>query len=259
MGGAEVRGVDLRRQVTTIVARNLRQACLQYGFLMFRDQQINFEEQFRFGEVFGHVLEKRSDPLSPPRRPITDRPPRLTSELLLHFDHWLIAGWPKPVLFTTLYAVEVTPEGGETVFANAKASYNRLPPELKTRIDTLQALHCYDYSDTAGERLGTRVRESLLPPGQPSATHPLVLIHPTTGERILYLSPGNTDRILGLNEEESEVLFRELRRYVDEPANLYAHKWSAGDLLIWDNYSLLHGRKPFDARYPRHLRRLSIL
>ncbi len=242
-----------------MVARDLRQACLQYGFLIFRGQQINFEEQFRFGEIFGHVLEKRSDPPGPSQRPMTDRPPRLTPELLLHFDHWLIAGLPKPLLFTILYAVEATPERGETVFANAKASYNRLPPELKTRIDGLHAVHCYDYSDTAGERLGTRVRESLLPPGQPRATHPLVLIHPTTGERILYVSPGNTDRILGLNEEESEALFQELRKHVEEPANLYAHKWNAGDLLIWDNYSLLHGRKPFNARYPRYLRRLSIL
>jgi alpha-ketoglutarate-dependent taurine dioxygenase len=263
IGGVEVLGVDLRREQVDAVKASLKKACLEYSFVLIRGQDITFDEQFRFGRIFGEILENIS---SAPKgniaaylSEISTEGKRPTSDLLLHFDHWLISNFPRPVHFTMLYGMQVVPVGGETVFANARNAYRLLPESVKARIEDMQAVHCYDYSPPRGDTTDVRVREADIPPDQPQARHPVVLVHPFTGERILYVSPRNTDRILGLEPEESETLIKELLAYIEEPGNVYAHRWNVGDLLLWDNHSLLHGRRNFDPRHRRHLRRLSIL
>lgn len=260
LGGREVLGASLKDCLDDKVVRSLRDACVAHSFLVIRDQQITFEDQLRFGTCFGRVLE--TDPPTA-RTHETDidetRRKYLASELSLHFDHWLVSGIPQPLRFTMLYALQVTPVGGETVLANTKTAYRRLPTCMKDRIANLHAEHYYDYSEPSGERNPSRIRASEIPPGQPRASHPVVLAHPETGESILYVSPRNTDRVLDVHPEEGEELLQMLFSDIQSPTNVYAHKWRAGDVLVWDNYAMLHGRKEFDYRYPRKLQRLSIL
>jgi taurine dioxygenase len=141
------------------------------------------------------------------------------------------------------------------VFASVRRAYKRLPAALKRRLEGLTALHCYNYSTA---KLEMRIRAADLPTGEPCAVHPVVRSHPATGDSTLYVSPRNTDRILELGEEESEDLLEELLRYITAADNLYSHRWSVGDLLIWDNNSVLHGRTAYDAKYRRRLRRACV-
>lgn len=247
-GGEEVSGLNLHQEQSDAVKRRLKEACLKHSFLLLRGQDITLDEQLHFGRIFGDILEDSNANI------VTS-----SGELLLHFDHWLISNQPQPMNFTMLYGMQVVTVGGETVLANARAAYQRLPESLKARIEGMQAVHCYDYSYAPGKKIALRMRQADIPPDQPRATHPVVLVHPETGEKILYVSPRNTDRILGLEPEESESLLQELWTYIETPDNVYAHQWQVGDILLWDNHAMLHGRRVFDARQERRLRRLSMI
>jgi taurine dioxygenase len=248
-GGAEIIGLDLHNEQVDDVKNQLKKASFEHSFLLLRDQDISSVEQCRYGRIFGKLLEVES----------IKRETNIvatTGELSLHFDHWLIDNYPQPTRYTMLYGMEVPPVRGETLLVNVQRAYQCLPDSLKNQIACLQAVHCYDYTY---ERTPSRVREAEIPPGQPKAIHPLVLDHPDSGEKILYLSPTNTDRILDMSPEKSEALLQELFTYIKHPDNVYAHKWKKGDLLIFDNYAMMHGRKNYDPQYKRQLRRLSMI
>jgi taurine dioxygenase len=140
-----------------------------------------------------------------------------------------------------------------------KAAYQHLPPEIKEAISDLKALHCYDYSYSPGKVLPSRIRDAAISADQPRATYPVALIHPETGERVLYVSPRNTDRVLNVSGSLSEELLNKLWSVALAPENIYAHKWEVGDLLIWDNYAVLHGRRDYNPKYTRQLRRMCVL
>jgi taurine dioxygenase len=252
VGGAEILGLDLHQEPTETVKRCVKNACLEYCFLLLRNQDITLDEQLKFGSVFGNVLENGGAARNGSF--VTS-----TGEVWLHFDHWLISGHPEPVRFTMLYSMKVVPTGGETIFANARLAYQELPDQLKKQIDELRALHCYDYSYGAAKKIELRIREANIDDSQPRAVHPVVIVHPEIEKKVLYVSPRNTDRILGLQAERSEALLQELCAYFMKPDSIYAHRWQVGDLLIWDNYSMLHGRRDFQSEYERKLRRMCIL
>jgi taurine dioxygenase len=241
-GGAEVLGLDLRERLDERAKHALHWACHHYSLLVFRNQTLTWSDQFAFASIFGEVLENPTNASF-----VTS-----DGELWLHFDHWLEDVYPAPTQFTMLYGMEVVSEGGETVFASVRRAYECLPATLKRRLEGLTALHCYNYSAAT---LEMRIRAADLLPGEPCAVHPVVRLHPATGDRTLYVSPRNTDRILELGEEESEDLLQELARYIKAADNLYSHRWSVGDLLVWDNNLVLHGRTAYDATYSRRLRR----
>lgn len=263
--GVEASGLDLRSGVSQQVADHLKAACRDHLFLLVRDQGLDFDQQVAFGEVFGSVLETRAAKTDPlvvrysSHTNGTSQRKTWSPDLPLHFDHWLLDGMPVPVRFTMLYAIVVTEDGGETVLVNAIAAYDRLPALLRNRIEGLTALHCYDYS--MRDHISSRIRKRDLPPGQPESTHPLVLIHPDTGKRVLYVSPRNTDQILELEAAKSEDLLSQLSDHLinSQPTFTYLHKWRRGDVLLWDNHAILHGRRAFDLTCKRQLRRVSII
>ncbi len=255
-GGVEVLGINLcEKQSKDIIKLLLKEACLKHSFLLLRNQDITWEEQFYFGGIFGDILEDA--PTGQERNIVSS-----TGELLLHFDHWLIEGYPKPTHFTMLYGIEVVPVGGETILVNVMKAYNDLPVSLKDKIDNMQAIHYYDYSYSPEyeTKASGRVRKASTPSGQPHAIHPVARIHPSDkSKKVLYISPKNTERILGIADEESEVVLQELYTYIEKPEYMYLHKWRVGDVLIWDNHAMLHGRTNYEPQYKRKLRRASIL
>lgn len=248
-GGAEVIGLDLHQEQSESVKNKLKKASLDYAFLLLRNQDISSLEQCRYGRIFGNLLEEEA--IKRETNIVTTN-----GDLSLHFDHWLIDNYPHPTRYTMLYGLEVPPAGGETLLVNIQKAYLCLPYFLKTHIANLQALHCYDYTL---ERTPSRIRESEIPPGQPKAIHPIVLNHPESNKESLYISPTNTDRILNMLPDESEALLQILLKYIKRSENIYAHKWRKGDLLIFDNHAMLHGRKDYDLQYKRKLRRLSLI
>ena len=156
---------------------------------------------------------------------------------------------------TAVLNAEVVPaEGGETIFSNSHRAYENLPAELRARIEKLHARHVYDYANDYGTRR-FRIADS---PEAPNASHPVVPENPRNGRPLLFVNELMTDSIVEVAGDEGEALLQELLGYLDDPAVLYLHRWQQGDLLVWDNLSLQHGRRAFAEGAPRSLRRLQI-
>jgi taurine dioxygenase len=170
--------------------------------------------------------------------------------LLFHSD---LAFTAEPTLGLSLYAIDVPADGAPTRFANAVRALESLPVEVRARLDALHAYHLFDLTTQAG---GARYREATLPAREPRAVHPVVLRHPRSGRPILYVSEMQTDRIAELAPDDGEALLQQLFAALYAPGNLYEHRWRAGDLLIWDNLALQHGRNAPDL--PRTLRRVTL-
>jgi taurine dioxygenase len=257
-GGAEIGGVDAAVEQSEEIKTRLREAWHKHALLLLRKQDLTLEQQVRFGEIFGAISSqgenaKNSGGVTFVSNVVAEGANPF-GELTFHIDH---SFYPTPLRGIMLYGIEVPPEGGDTKFANAKMAYNLLPETLRRRIDGLKALHVYDYA-YGREKFGSRIREADIAPDAPRAVHPVAFTHPITGEKILYVSRRHTDRILDLPEDESEALLDELFTYMYVPEIVFAHKWNAGDLVIWDNLALQHARTDFDRKYRRHMRRVQI-
>ncbi len=171
--------------------------------------------------------------------------------LLFHSD---LAFTAEPMLGIGLQAIELPPSGTVTRFANAARALERLPGDLRARIEGLHALHLFSLTTQRGD---ARYRDAETPAGEPRAVHPVVLRNPRKGSHVLYVSRMQTDRIVELDPDESETLLAELLEGLYAPDNVYAHHWEPGDLLIWDNHDLQHARD-VPGELPRTLRRVAI-
>jgi taurine dioxygenase len=156
-----------------------------------------------------------------------------SAELAFHSDNEYCV---EPLIGITLQALEVEDEKTSTRYADSVGAYRRLPMALKERLKGLEARH------VLATDLSTRNRNAQPDPRWPHQVHPVVKIHPTTGEPILYVTMMQTYPILGLPEAESETLLGTLFGYLYAPENVLEHHWRRGDLAIWDNLGLQHAR-----------------
>ena len=264
--GAEVSGVDLRRELDSRTVSAIRNALLKYKVLVFRDQPIDDAQQIRFSRYFGAVT---------PAHPITNglrEQPEIKQNILtrdrgeyasfdVDIDHPLRpavrprsrAGWHIDITFvanpnsiTFLRGVEIPPVGGDTLFANLEALYESLSPSLRGYLDTLQAIHARDDASVGrppAERLDGREA------GPFASLHPLVRVHPETGKKHLYLASGFIKAIAGLKAGESTALLNFLNEELAGRADLQARvRWEKDTLVVWDNRSVAHAG-PIDAKF----------
>jgi taurine dioxygenase len=173
-------------------------------------------------------------------------------ELNWHMDQIFMA---EPTAGTILYAVEVTPEGGETWFCDLAAAYEALPLELKARIEGRRAMHS---AATADRRVGIRLTEEQRKRAS-EVVHPLVRTHPLSDEKSLYFSLNHTARIDGLSEADSLPLLEELRTHATRPDFVYRHHWRVGDLVMWDDRCTMHRARDYDRSYTRDLHRTAVM
>ena len=173
-------------------------------------------------------------------------------ELFYHSDHMFLQ---HPLKGISLYAIEVPRHGGETRFLNVAKAYEALPAAMKKRIEGLSARHVYDYNANRGDK---RPDPSNLSENADTSIHPLVWHHPKSGTPLLFLSRLFTTDIIGLDPEESDEILQELFEFMDSRGDDYVHKWSVGDLVIWDNVHLQHARNDFPTGERRALRRVPI-
>ena len=173
-------------------------------------------------------------------------------ELFYHSDHMFLQ---NPLKGISLYAIEAPRRGGETRFLNVAKAYQALPAEMKQRIEGLSARHVYDYDANRGDK---RPDPSNLGANVDTFIHPLVWRHPQSGTPLLFLSRLFTTDIIGLDPGESDEILQELFEFMDSRGDDYVHKWSAGDLVIWDNVHLQHARNDFPTGERRALRRVPI-
>ena len=256
----EIGGVDLTR-LDDFATGAIKQAWLAHKVLVFHDQQLDEDSLVRFAECLGDVEIHLRQTRTTGRREVllvsnkkeNGQPiGRLgNQELNWHMDQIFMA---NPTAGTMLYAVEVTPEGGDTWFCDLGAAYQALPPALKAQVEGKRGYHS---AATADRRVGIKLSEEQKARA-PEVAHPLVRTHPLAGEKTLYFSMNHTARIEGMSEDESLKLIEELREHATAPQFVYAHHWRAGDLVLWDNAATMHRRDPFPDRFPRLMRRVGI-
>ncbi len=145
-----------------------------------------------------------------------------------------------------LHAKVVSSVGGETEFADAQAAFAALPADRQAELETLEAVHCM-----AGDVYPDR------PPIGPTHVHPVVVAHPVTGAKALYIG-NHASHLLGASFVDGRKLLDELTEEACQPPRIFSHTWSVGDAVLWDNHRVLHRRRPWPMHEPRKLIRTSI-
>ena len=258
--------VELDRRagpVDDATARHLRGLLATHHLLLFSGE-LGEGEQIELVSCFGRVLPQG------PRVVVNDRPkgdfPTVTYvsnvlpegtlgtfELGFHHD---LAHVATPLAGLSLYAVDVAAGQSATRFANGQLAYQRLSPALRQRLEGLQSLFSANYTVTSDRPITAREAQDALDPTWPRVVHPVVVPHPITGERCIYVNEMMTVAILGIPPGESDALLDMLLATLYSPDNIYEHRWSTGDLVVWDNLVVQHARRPVDAAAPRTLRRV---
>jgi taurine dioxygenase len=236
-GGAEITGIDLARPLSGAARDAVYAAMLAHQFLVFPGQLLSREQQHAFTAQFGEVEAhgggrpgKRQDVAHVTANLDADgRPSDRFAKGANYRWHTDKPYYGTPPALTTLHAVELPPAGGDTEFANTRLAYAALPDAMKQRLAGQRVVFQWE----GGRRPGYYANE--LPP----IDHPLVRTHPDTGEKALYLG-NHAIRIVGVADDEGTALLAELLAHATQPRFTYAHRWRAGDLVMWDNCCTLH-------------------
>ncbi len=251
--GVRIEGLDLSRPLGDADRDELKHHWMRHKVAVFPGQDLDDEALASFAEQLGplfvHVQKQllrktgRKEIMELSNLPGAHAP--VTSDLDWHTDQ---SYTPKPVFGTILHGQIVTADGGETCFADLAGAWESMPDDLRARVDGVTALYAAE---------GPRVRPRIVLTDQqrkeiPPVTHPLIRTHPYLDRKSLYLSPMHIRTIDGMSEEETAVLMADLLAHVTQPAHVYTHKWTVGDVVMWDNTSVMHRRLPFPKDQPRY-------
>lgn len=258
--GAEITGIDLAVPIEPAALAALRQVWLERKVLFFRNQKLTPDQQLAFTRQFGEI-EKY------PFLPGIEGHPLIAPVLKLPHETVNFGGlWHSdttyletPAAGATLYALELPPLGGDTLFANMVLAHESLPEAIKTQIEGLRAVNSSakaEVSKTREDRLkeatDTVVRQQFV------SLHPVVRTHPETGEKILYVNEGHTERFEGWTEEASQPLLNLLFQHQRKPEFQCRFRWTPGTLAMWDNRAAQHYPVNDYHGYRRLLHRVSL-
>lgn len=270
---AEVSAVDLETLADRATLDLVRDAINQYGVLVFRNQRLTDAGQLAFAERFDGELHAKTGAAAIGKSRLGNEALTDISNLdengevlgsadrrrqyglgnrLWHTD---ASFQDPPGRFSMLYARIVPPSGADTEFADMGAAYDELDEVRRRSLEGLRVHHSIAYSR---QTLGFEYSPAELDRLQ-GAIHPLVRINPRTGRRSLYLA-SHASRIIDWPVPEGRLFLRDLTEHATQARFVYAHKWRAGDLVMWDNRSTMHRGRPFDDRqFKRELRRVTTL
>ena len=244
--GAEVRGLSQDLLLEPDVARTLRNALHEHLLLIVRDQRLGVPDQVNLARIFGPPEKawdsKSHHPDSPyvqvmnsaPRPPTASR----TSSQFWHTDGSFL---PCPTLTTILAIQELPRDGGDTLFVDTRSAYRDLPQNLKESVRNVYLRFSYRHQ-LHGFQTAKYGSEDTTANDYPDVLHPLVRQHPGTGQGSLYLDQLCVSRVEGKPEAESRELLESLYAHTITESRIYQHMWRDGDLLIWDNPTLMHRR-----------------
>ncbi|HEY8616866.1 TauD/TfdA dioxygenase family protein [Phenylobacterium sp.] len=260
--GAEISGVDLSRDLPDETVTAIRKALVEHQVVFFRDQDLTPAQQVAFGRRFGPLN------IHPFVQGMADQPEVM--EIIkepqdkVNFG----GGWHSdmsfletPAIGSILYAVEVPEFGGDTLFASQAAAYDALSPGLKATLETLSAVHSAsrEYSaqgHSAQKRAGMQVAEADGYVGE--YVHPVVLTHPESGRKALYVNPAFTLRIDGWKTSESKALLDYLFNHCRYEGFTCRFSWREGSVAFWDNRSVWHFALNDYPGQRRHMRRVTV-
>ena len=264
--GAEVTGVDLR-QLDAATTEALHRAWLAHEVLLVRDQHLTDDDLIAFSRRFGTLDHA---PIQENGRRFVDGHPEIyvvsnvvengvaigslgAGEAVWHTDMSYLENPPKA---SVLYSIEVPPSGGDTSFCTMSGAWAALPDALKTRLAGLRVKHDGTYNSGGFVRQGVTPTDD--PRTAPGTMHPLVAEHPESGRTVLYLGRRRNAWIEGLSLEESNRLLDDIWAHATAPALCWRHTWRVGDVVFWDNRSVMHRRDAFDATSRRVMHRTQI-
>jgi len=262
--GAEAHGIDLRDGE---VFEEIKKAFYEHQVLVLRGQKLTPAEFLQFARRIGppepHVIDQfhhpeHADILILSNVEKNGKPTGLSDAgTYFHTDYSYLE---VPARATMLYSIQVPSKGGETLFANQYRAYDELPEATRIKIDPLVALHHYGNRDDQDKR--SRTVASVLTEEQESKVtwvkHRVARPHPVTGRTALYSVSGSSFGIEGMGGEESRRLLDELKAHATQEKYQLRLKYGVGDVVIWDNASLLHSATLTDPGDPRTLWRITV-
>jgi len=267
--GAEASGVDLSGPVSPGDVAAIEDAWRERLVVVFHDQSLSDPQLIAFSQNFGELDPPGPNPYG---KPFLAQHPELNvisnvtengqpignlgdGEAVWHADMTYVEVPPKAAM---LHALEVPPPqaGGNTYFADMFLAYATLPADVKKAADGRVAVHDASTNSAGLLRKGYQpvsdVRQTV------GAHHPLVRTDPRTGRKALFLGRRPNAYVVGLEVAESEALLDALWAHATQPQFTLCHRWKVGDLLMWNNLSVLHRRDPFDPTTRRIMHRSQI-
>jgi taurine dioxygenase len=273
--GARIDGVDLSTPLSDPDFRTMLRALGQYGVLCFPKQGFDIPDFVAFGRRFGALevnVANMAHPDGFPEVMILSNMKDADGRPLGLNDAG--QGWHTDMSYSTdialanvLHAQKVPLRNGksvgETQFRNMHAAYDELPAVLKDKLDGRTATHDFEkfwevmrLRPGSGRKKLTEEQKRRKPP----VSQPLVRLHPITGRKILYANPGYTMWIDGMDRHESDTILDYLFRHQERADFLYAHHWTEGDVLIWDNIGTVHNAvADYLPDEPRYMRRVQVM
>lgn len=266
MLGAEIRGVDLAN-VDNDTYRSIRNALIDNLVVLFRDQNISDAELVAFSRLFGDL------DLAPPQehgqQAVNGLPEIMVisnvkengvpigslgdGEAIWHSDMNYV---DVPPIGSALYSLEIPDHGGNTGFCNMYMALAALPAALRAKLDGLSIKH--DSSMTSGGFLRAGMDEVIDVSKCPGAIHPIIRMHPESGREVLYLGRRLNAYIMGMSVDASEALLDEIWQHTTREEHTWHHQWRVGDVVFWDNRTVMHRRDAFDAGQRRVMHRTQI-
>ena len=259
--GAVVEDFDVR-DIDAATWPEVEAAFHQHAVLVFPAQQLDEDDHLAFSRWFGPLERATAVPREGQRADFTRLanvdgdgavvvdPTSRTVKSLVGNQEWHSDSSFKriPAKASILAAVVVPAVGGETEFADMRAGYESLSESQRARIENLVAQHSF-----AGDAYLTDAEREILAPVE----HAIVQRHPATGRRSLFVGR-HARTIVGMDVDVGRRLIDELREHACRPPRIYTHRWSAGDVVVWDNRCVLHRGRPWDMARERVMRRLTI-
>lgn len=263
----EAEGINLAAPLTDAAFREIERTFFAAQVLVFRGQQLTPEAFHDFARRFGppepHVIDQFHHPACADILVLSNvvkngQPTGLADAgTYFHTDYSYL---DVPARCTMLYSIVVPKVGGDTLFANQYAAYDDLSTTMKSRIEDLVGLHHYGNRDDMNE--ASRTVASVLSDEQKSrmnwVRHRIARAHPVTGRKALYAVSGSSFGIDGMPDDEAIALLDELKAHATHPKYQYRLKYGVGDVVIWDNASLLHSATLIDPADARTLWRITV-
>ena len=241
--GAEVSGINLAKDLSNRQWDELRQVFFDEGVIFFRDQELTPEQHIAFARRWAPIDINKFFTAAPGYPEIAEVRKEKDQKKNIgggwHTDH---SYDQVPAMGSILLARETPPTGGDTLFSSLGAAYDSLSDGLKATLDGLRAVHSADHiyghdgiyakTDQAADLKGHDIHAA--------AIHPVVIRHPVTGRKILYVNPAFTLHFEGWTREESMPLLQYLYGVGMKPEFQCRLQWAPGSIAIWDNRSTWH-------------------
>ena len=255
--GARVLGVDPADDLTDDTIAELRTALGEHKALVFDSPDLDAAGQERFAARFGTLTAAHPTVPGGESPQVLDVDSHVNKANEWHTDVTFVV---NPPAITTLRSVVIPPYGGETLVASSAAAYSSLPDRLRAWAETLWAVHTnvYDYAEPRPHRTASEAAYREVFESTPyESSHPVVRVHPETGERGLFIG-GFVRGIEGLSTTESRDVLRLLQAHVTRPEHVLRWSWSPGQLLVFDNRITQHYAIDNYDDQPRKLSRVTV-